>query len=113
AAELRRLAFPSGAWERDETRWKNHYMGIEQVVDLGREAIFRSLMIGAPIMITALVVGLVISFLQAITQIQDQTLTMVPKIVLMMLALLYTLPWIIGEMTTYSTNLITNIPAGL
>ncbi|MEX0726973.1 MAG: flagellar biosynthesis protein FliQ [Planctomycetaceae bacterium] len=88
-------------------------MNVDQVVELGREAILRSLMIGAPIMLTALVVGLVISFLQAITQIQDQTLTMVPKIVLMMLALLYTLPWIIGEMTTYSSQLITNIPGTL
>ncbi|MEX1231591.1 MAG: flagellar biosynthesis protein FliQ [Planctomycetaceae bacterium] len=88
-------------------------MNVDQVVELGREAILRSLMIGAPIMLTALVVGLVISFLQAITQIQDQTLTMVPKIVLMMFALLYTLPWIIGEMTTYSSQLITNIPGTL
>lgn len=88
-------------------------MSVESVIELGREAILRALMVGAPIMITALVVGLVISFLQAITQIQDQTLTMVPKIVLMMFALLYTLPWIISEMTTYSVNLITNIPGTL
>ncbi|MDA0831923.1 MAG: flagellar biosynthetic protein FliQ [Planctomycetota bacterium] len=88
-------------------------MSVDQVVELGRDAILRSLMIGAPIMLTALFVGLIISFLQAITQIQDQTLTMVPKIVLMLFALLYTLPWIIGEMTTYSTQVITNIPGTL
>ena len=72
-----------------------------------------SLLIGAPIMLAAVVVGLVISIIQAMTQIQDQTLTFVPKIVVMLLAALYLLPWIMTQMIEYSTNLFQSIPSML
>ncbi len=90
-----------------------HYqlpMTIDQAVELSRAAVMMALLIGAPVMLTAIVAGLVISILQAVTQIQDQTLSFVPKIVAMILALLFLLPWILQQMTEYSSNLIRDIP---
>jgi len=87
-------------------------MTVDQAVELGRAAVMMGLLIGAPVMLTAIVVGLVISILQAATQIQDQTLSFVPKIIAMFLALLYLLPWILQHMTEYSSTLIREIPNG-
>ena len=83
------------------------------VLDLGREGLLIMLEVSGPVMLTAVVVGLVISIGQAVTQIQDQTISFVPKIIMMVLAILYTLPWITSLMVEYSTNLITNIPTRL
>ena len=55
-------------------------------------------------------IGLVIGLVQALTQIQDQTVSFVPKIVMMALVLMICLPWLIQRMMTYSEDLITNIP---
>ena len=86
---------------------------VTQATELGRSAIMISLLIGAPVMLTAIVDGLVISIAQAVTQLQDQTLSFVPKIVAMILALLYVLPWIMHQMMDYSTTLIRDIPSSL
>lgn len=88
-------------------------MDTSTVVDLGREGLLLMLEVSGPVMLTAVVVGLVISIGQAVTQIQDQTISFVPKIIMMVLALLYTLPWITSLMMEYSTSLITNIPSRL
>ncbi|QDT27431.1 flagellar biosynthesis protein FliQ [Gimesia panareensis] len=88
-------------------------MDSSTVVDLGREGLLLMLEVSGPVMLTAVVVGLVISIGQAVTQIQDQTISFVPKIIMMVLAILYTLPWITSLMMEYSTNLITNIPTRL
>lgn len=84
-------------------------MSIDQAVELGRDAVLMTLLIGAPVMAVAIVVGLAISILQAVTQLQDQTLSFVPKICAMMLTLLYVLPWLLGRMMEYSTGLIGSI----
>lgn len=86
-------------------------MTVDQAVELGRGAILLTLLIGAPIMIVSAFVGLTISLFQAVTQLQDQTISFVPKIVAMILMILYLLPWIIGQMTEYSTQLINDIPS--
>jgi len=88
-------------------------MNSSTVLDLGREGLLLMLEVSGPVMLTAVVVGLVISIGQAVTQIQDQTISFVPKIIMMVLAILYTLPWITSLMVEYSTNLITNIPSRL
>ncbi|EDL56791.1 MULTISPECIES: flagellar biosynthesis protein FliQ [Gimesia] len=88
-------------------------MDTSTVLDLGREGLLIMLEVSGPVMLTAVVVGLVISIGQAVTQIQDQTISFVPKIIMMVLAILYTLPWITSLMVEYSTNLITNIPTRL
>jgi len=86
-------------------------MSVDQAVELGRAAILLALLIGTPIMLTAVVVGLIISILQAVTQVQDQTITFVPKIIAMLLAALYILPWLASQLIDYSTQLIHDIPS--
>ncbi len=88
-------------------------MNIESAVDLARNATFLTLIIGAPLMIVAVVVGLLISIVQAVTQIQEQTISFVPKIVIMLLTMLLVLPWTIHRMVEYATTLIRAIPSSL
>lgn len=85
----------------------------DHAVDLMRSALVLALLIGAPALMTAIVVGLVVSMLQAVTQLQDQTLSFVPKIVAMMLVILYTLPWVLNEVVEYSHNLFQQVPLSL
>ena len=79
-------------------------------IDLGREAILTALLIGAPILIVGAAVGLLIGLVQALTQIQDQNISFVPKILAMVGALAICLPWLIQKMMEYSEDLIRNIP---
>ena len=88
-------------------------MNIDQAVELGRSAIMLTLMLGAPVLIVAVVVGLIVSILQAVTQLQDQTLSFVPKIIAMLLTLLYVLPWAMSQMVDYATELLREIPKNL
>lgn len=88
-------------------------MDIDQTVELGRSAIMLTLMLGAPVLIVAVVVGLFISIMQAVTQLQDQTLSFVPKIIAMLLTLLYVLPWAMSQMVDYTTELYHQIPKNL
>jgi flagellar biosynthetic protein FliQ len=57
-----------------------------------------------------LIVGVLISIFQAATQIQDATLSLVPKLIAMFIALILAFPWIMDKMMTYTTNLLTNLP---
>jgi flagellar biosynthetic protein FliQ len=82
----------------------------ETAIGLGREAIWMALLISAPVLVAGMVVGLVIGLLQAVTQIQEQTVAFVPKIVIMILVLCFTLPWLLGQMMHYTTELINGIP---
>lgn len=81
-------------------------------LDIGRDAIILLIRISAPIMIVALVVGLVVSLFQALTQIQEQTLTFVPKILAIFLTLILTLPFIGKEMQIFSERLASMIISG-
>ncbi len=72
-----------------------------------------ALIVGAPIMVMAIVVGLITSIMQAVTQLQDQTLGFVPKIVAMMLTMLYVLPWAMSQMIEYSASLFKDISNNL
>ncbi len=82
----------------------------EVVTSIMAGAIKMALMIGAPMLILGLIVGLIISIFSAVTQIQEMTLTFVPKIVIVLTALLMFLPWIIDKMTTYTINLYSSLP---
>ncbi|HOL13703.1 MAG TPA: flagellar biosynthesis protein FliQ, partial [Bacillota bacterium] len=64
------------------------------ILQIGRDAVLTALLIAAPALIIGLIVGLVISIIQAATQIQEQTLTFVPKIVAILLAIVLFSPWI-------------------
>ena len=72
-----------------------------------------TLLISSPVLIAGLVVGLVIGLLQALTQIQEQTIAFVPKIVVMTLALSLSLPWLATHLLEYVRRLITDIPQHL
>ncbi len=80
------------------------------VIHLARDALFMVLVLAGPAMGVALLIGLVISILQATTQIQDQMLNMVPKIVGVFLVILVLGSWLLNSAITYTTNLYTQIP---
>jgi len=82
-------------------------------IDLGREAVFITLMIAAPVLVSGMTVGLLIGLFQALTQIQEQSVAFVPKIVSMILALSFALPWLVARMLEYTEELITEIPKRL
>jgi flagellar biosynthetic protein FliQ len=83
-----------------------------EVLDLGREAIWITLVISAPVMLVGLAVGFGVSLLQTLTQIQEQTLVFVPKILAIFLALLLFLPIMGGLLGTFTTSIFARI-AGL
>jgi len=80
------------------------------ILALARQAIELSVFISAPMLLTALIVGLIISIFQAVTQIQEMTLSFVPKILAMVLVFFLTLPWILKKLTVFTQNLLLNIP---
>jgi flagellar biosynthetic protein FliQ len=82
----------------------------EFVVGMASEAIKLTLLLSAPLLGVGLIVGLVIALLQATTQVQEMTLTFVPKIVAVLLALLAAAPWMLAKMTSYTSQVITTIP---
>ena len=88
-------------------------MDAQSAVDLGRDALSTAMIVGGPVLLVGVVIGLLIGLVQALTQIQDQTVAFVPKLVTMGLVLVICLPWIIQRMMTYSEDLIMNIPRTL
>ena len=82
----------------------------ELVVSIGREAILTMLMASAPILLAGLSIGLIISILQAVTQIQEMTLTFIPKIAIVALSMMVFLPWIINLMVDFTNRLYGIIP---
>ena len=85
-------------------------MSIEFVTSFGREALLVVLLISAPLLGFALLVGVIISIFQAVTQIQEMTLTFVPKILAVLIALLAFGPWIIRILLNFTTTLFLNLP---
>jgi len=82
----------------------------QMVVTIGREALAVTLMVAGPMLLFGLVVGVAISLFQAVTQIQEMTLTFVPKIIAIALALLIFLPWMINLMTDFARHMFDLIP---
>ena len=82
----------------------------EYVVHLGQQAIYLMLLISAPMLLAGLLVGLGVSILQAVTQIHEVTLTFIPKILIVSLALMLALPWMIQKMLEFITGLMHQIP---
>ena len=81
------------------------------VVDLARNAIMLALLISGPMLIVAVLVGLTVSILQAVTQIQEQTLTFVPKLVAVSAVFLLALPWVLQLLVRYTTELFRSLPS--
>ena len=84
-------------------------MTSEQVLDVAREAIFVLIKIGAPVMLVALIVGVLIALLQALTQMQEMTLSFVPKILAIFLTLVLTLPFMIATLVGFGEELFQRI----
>jgi flagellar biosynthetic protein FliQ len=82
----------------------------DAVIGLARAAIEATLMLSMPLLAVSLVVGVVLSVIQAATQIQEATLTFVPKIIAMFLAAILAFPWLMDKMISFTRDLILNIP---
>ena len=83
------------------------------VVDIGRQAIEITLMMASPLFIAALATGLTISIFQAATQINEMTLSFVPKLVAIFLTIVFAGPWMITLITDFATRLIISIPSAI
>ncbi len=84
-------------------------MGVTEVLDVSREAVIVTLKIGMPVMLVALIVGLVVSLFQALTQIQEMTLSFIPKIIAIFLSLLLLMPFMLSTLTTFTQGLAERI----
>ena len=82
----------------------------EAVITIGQQAVEMTLLISAPLLLTALVIGLVVSIFQAATQINEMTLSFIPKLLGIFLVLILTGPWMLTMMVDYMQRLFGNIP---
>ncbi|MFH0886793.1 MAG: flagellar biosynthesis protein FliQ [bacterium] len=85
-------------------------MGTDFAVDVIYNGVFLTLMLSMPIVGLALLIGFLISLFQAVTQIQEQTLTFVPKVIVVLLVFAFTSPWMISLLVDFTTSLWGNIP---
>ena len=82
----------------------------ESVMMMGTEAMRVAISVAAPLLLVALVTGLVISILQAATQINEMTLSFIPKIIAVFVAIIVAGPWMLNLLLDYMRNLFTNLP---
>lgn len=80
----------------------------DNVIDLGQQALWVTVMLAAPLLLAALVTGLIVGLFQAATQIQEQTLSFIPKLLAMVVALIATGPWLLQTITDFTSDLIIN-----
>jgi flagellar biosynthetic protein FliQ len=84
-------------------------MSEDIVINLGQDALKTLAMLSAPLLLSTLVIGLIVSIFQALTQINENTLTFVPKMIVVAIILILAGPWMLDTMTAYTTNLFENI----
>ena len=84
-------------------------MSEEIVIHLGQDALKTLAMLSVPLLLSTLVIGLIISVFQALTQINENTLTFVPKMIVVGIILVLAGPWMLDTMNSYTTNLFENI----
>lgn len=82
----------------------------QTVMEIGRQAIEITLLVAAPLLIAALVTGLIISVFQAATQINETTLSFIPRLVVMFITLIFAGPWMLQLMVDYIRRLFASIP---
>ena len=85
-------------------------MNQDTVVSLATQAMTLAIEIGGPMMLVGLVIGLVVSVFQAVTSIQEQSLSFIPKIVGLAALVVILGPWMLGQLVNYAENLYTSIP---
>jgi len=76
-----------------------------EAIDLVKQAVMLMLAVSAPILLTGLIVGLIVSILQALTQVQELTLSFVPKIIAMLLAIVITGPWVLEKLVDFGRRM--------
>jgi flagellar biosynthetic protein FliQ len=86
-------------------------MSPENVMDIGRQAMEVTLMIASPMLVVTLLIGLVVSIFQAATQINEATLSFIPKLVGIFASLVIAGPWMLSVMLDYMRHVLTSIPA--
>jgi flagellar biosynthetic protein FliQ len=86
-------------------------MNQDTVVNLASQAMSLSLKVAGPMLLAALVIGLVVSIFQAVTQIQEQSLSLIPKIVGVAGVIIVLGPWMLGQLVSYTSALYTAIPS--
>ncbi len=85
-------------------------MGAEVITGILAQAIRLALLVAAPMLLTGLIVGLLVSIFQTATQINEMTMTFVPKMIAVGISILFFFPWILNILTDFTQNLIVNIP---
>ncbi|HTW40778.1 MAG TPA: flagellar biosynthesis protein FliQ [Solirubrobacteraceae bacterium] len=85
-------------------------MNQDTVVNLASQAMSLALKVAGPILLVALVVGLLVSVFQAVTQIQEQSLSLIPKIAAVAVVIVVLGPWMLGQLVTYTAALFNSIP---
>ena len=86
-------------------------MSVDFIVGIMAETVWITLLVAAPVLIVGLVVGVLISLFQAVTQVQEMTLVFVPKIVACLIALVAALPWMMNLLISFTHNIFANFPA--
>jgi flagellar biosynthetic protein FliQ len=86
-------------------------MNQDTVANLSAQAISLALKIAGPLLLVALVIGLIVSVFQAVTQIQEQSLSLIPKIAGVAVVVVLLGPWMLGQIVSYTTALYTAIPS--
>ncbi len=81
----------------------------DAVIDLGRGALTITVLLSAPLLMAALLTGLIVGLFQAATQINEQTLSFIPKLLSMVIVLVATGPWLLKVILDYTSNLITDV----
>lgn len=84
-------------------------MNPDTVIDIGSDALLVTVLLSAPLLFAALVTGLVVGLFQAATQINEQTLSFIPKLLAMVIMLVATGPWLLQVILDYTSNLITDV----
>ncbi|RMG36076.1 MAG: flagellar biosynthetic protein FliQ [Gammaproteobacteria bacterium] len=85
-------------------------MDADSVIHIGRQALEVTILLSAPILLVSLAVGLIVAMFQAATQINEMTLTFVPKLIAIAAVLMATGPWLLRQITGFTQRLIENIP---
>ena len=83
---------------------------LKHVIDWSQEALRMALLLGGPLLVVALLTGLVINVLQTVTQLHEPVVGLVPRLVAVLLVLLAILPWIVGQWVSFTVDLIGSIP---
>ena len=85
-------------------------MNDQYIIDIGAKAVLMCMMIAAPALLSIMVTGLIVSIFQAATQINEQTLSFIPKIIAMTVALFFAGPWILQTITSFTTEIFHKLP---